>query len=614
MKILFLNHNFDAQHKIGARLQSSGATLLFAGHAEEAWKMIQLHGASLDLAVIHRESKGGVQDEGERLLGRIKADSTQSDLPIIFTSSLWNESEFFQHQQGPLGANAYLHWPFDEDQLIKTIETMFGSSIQLASHTNPAIQVPAGQPAGAAKPGEPPLPELTGMSVMLEPAAVSEPATADLMPADEASIALPVLEERPGALAESTGEEPPLPTDHLKLNAASEIKLEAPIPSEVKGLSDNSGITLEGATTAFEEPVPTLEPAAITLEAPSLIAIEAPQSSATPQDGAPSAFTLVPPSEVSDAMNADLEAHEKLEIDMQLKDSEAEVPELKVEEDGAKAAQVEAQVEDDDDLVSDLPYLFAKKNPGDKAKSALVFAEPVGDAVIPGGACLSPDTETLKKYLLLREQDVAILSNQLKAAREHAMELEKKLREEIGKTGELEHLAVEQQRRIDEFEKEKALALEGLQSEIDELKFQNKAKADKARTLEAKVNEATDEIERLKERVRTDIRKIRVREKELENKLEIVRKDSEALIAARENKIMELKRKIDLLEFNIDLLQDQNAREKENSAQLRERLAKAAQVVRVAGGLLDSQGKQAAFGVSDHVDSRTEKKGAQEAS
>jgi hypothetical protein len=54
---------------------------------------------------------------------------------------------------------------------------------------------------------------------------------------------------------------------------------------------------------------------------------------------------------------------------------------------------------------------------------------------------------------------------------------------------------------------------------------------------------------------------------------------------------MELKRKIDLLEFNIDLLQDQNAREKENSAQLRERLAKAAQVVRVAGGLLDAQGK-----------------------
>ena len=85
-----------------------------------------------------------------------------------------------------------------------------------------------------------------------------------------------------------------------------------------------------------------------------------------------------------------------------------------------------------------------------------------------------------------------------------------------------------------------------------------------------------------------DIRKIRVREKELENRLEMTKNDSEALIAARENKIVELKRKLDILEFNMDLLQDQYSREKENSAKLHERLMKAAQVVRVAGGLLDS--------------------------
>jgi hypothetical protein len=97
-------------------------------------------------------------------------------------------------------------------------------------------------------------------------------------------------------------------------------------------------------------------------------------------------------------------------------------------------------------------------------------------------------------------------------------------------------------------------------------------------------------MERIKERVRVDIRKIRVREKELENRLEIMKKDSEVLMGARESKIVELKRKLDLLEFNMDLLQDQYAREKESSATLRERLAKAAQVVRVAGGLLDNPG------------------------
>src|SRR4029077_11183068 len=127
---------------------------------------------------------------------------------------------------------------------------------------------------------------------------------------------------------------------------------------------------------------------------------------------------------------------------------------------------------------------------------------------------------------------------------------------------------------------------QSLENEVNEVKFQLKTKTDKVRVMEAQVREATEEMEHLKNRVRSDIRKIRVREKDLENRLEIMKKDSEALIGARETKIIELKRKLDLLEFNMDLLQDQYNREKENSVHLRERLAKAAQVVRVAGGLL----------------------------
>ena len=264
---------------------------------------------------------------------------------------------------------------------------------------------------------------------------------------------------------------------------------------------------------------------------------------------------------------------------------------------GGREQEPQFESSNDEDLLSDLPYLLHRpKQDGGKARSALVFAEPVGDAVVPGGASQTPDVETLKKYLLLREQDVAVLSNQLKSAREQINDLERKVKNEKAQASELAYLANDQGRRIGEFEKEKTLALLGLQSEIDELRFQNRTKSDKARVIETQMREATDEIERLKERVRTDIRKIRVREKELENKLEIVRKDSEALISARESKIMELKRKLDLLEFNMDLLQDQNAREKENSSQLRERLAKAAQVVRVAGGLLDQQGGSAGSG------------------
>jgi hypothetical protein len=166
--------------------------------------------------------------------------------------------------------------------------------------------------------------------------------------------------------------------------------------------------------------------------------------------------------------------------------------------------------------------------------------------------------------------------------------IEQLLREEKAKNVELVHIVNEQKRAIENFDKEKQSLTDSFQEELRELQYQMKVKTDRARTLEVQARETAEELVRIKDRVRVDIRKIRIREKELENRLEIMKKDSEALIGARETKIIELKRKVDLLEFNMDLLQDQYAREKESISKLRDRLEKAAQVVRVMGGLLDS--------------------------
>ncbi|MBC7387489.1 MAG: hypothetical protein H7301_15165 [Cryobacterium sp.] len=238
----------------------------------------------------------------------------------------------------------------------------------------------------------------------------------------------------------------------------------------------------------------------------------------------------------------------------------------------------------DSDALSAMPYLGrgAYVNP-------LSYQEPLGNAVVPGGAMNAPDVETLKKYLSLREQDVSALSTQLRQAKDHIGSLENQLRHEKTISSEFAHLAQDQDRRISGFEKEKSVALEFAQKELEELKFEMKRRNEKVRVMELQVREATDATERLKERVRGDIRKIRTREKELENRLEIMKKDSEALLGARENKIIELKRKLDLIEFNMDIFQDQLEKEKRVNQQLREKLAKAAQIVRVAGGLLSPE-------------------------
>jgi hypothetical protein len=137
-------------------------------------------------------------------------------------------------------------------------------------------------------------------------------------------------------------------------------------------------------------------------------------------------------------------------------------------------------------------------------------------------------------------------------------------------------------------ERERLILIQNLEQEVDDLKRESKTKNDKTRLLEIQIKDTLNEMDRIKDRVKTDIRKIRVREKELENRLEIMKKDSEAMLTAREHQIIELKRKVDLLEFNLDVTQDQYSKEKLKVAELRDKLERAAQIVRSAGGLLFS--------------------------
>lgn len=405
MKILFLNPQINAEYQVLQELEEHGHGVLVPADSEEAWQMLQLHGRSVSLAIIHRESSIDEED-GLLLIRKIKSSEDQLDLPIILSSSVWQNHQFVEHQDSPEGVNAYIHWPCSGNEILELMGKIFQTEGEIQSESLVEIK--------------------------------SDP-------------------------------EPALNLDQFAL---------------------------------FDQE------ANLVLDAPE------------------------------------------------------------------KELETEAVPEDE--------------APFDVAPSFNLPVKPVGDAIVPGGAAQSPDLETLKKYLLLREQDVGVLSNKLKIAEERILSLESALKSERGRADEFEQTLEEKRIRIEEFEKEKALALESLQVEASELRFQNKAKTDRARLLEQQLREMSDEIERLKERVRMDIRKIRVREKELENKLELMKKDSEALLTARENKIIELKRKVDLLEFNMDLLQDQHSREKENSTRLRERLTKAAQVVRVAAGILDS--------------------------
>ncbi|MDR3607993.1 MAG: hypothetical protein P4M08_11515 [Oligoflexia bacterium] len=617
MKILLLNPFIDSSHPISAQLKAHGAAVLHPANPDEAWKMIELHGESLDLAIIHREppTGPGIADKNVPLnlsiLEKIKGSPKHADLPLIITSSAWGDSEFAKHQEGSFGANAYQKWPASADDLIQTIDTMFEGQAPWSSvvaEVGTSATTGSGVTAGikTAPPGG-------GLSLAAPDAtskitlSVAEATSPAITPATQSSVAQSIVLEEPAQFDISLSAS----------GSASGVSLAFEAPeSSFPADAQNHALSVQPVAASSSEnelePHERLVLAANTKsDATSLLPDNNP-SNATQVlqfDNPPAEATAQLPSLTPEALMESLEMPPEntgiqgvTSIDIGGQDSAS------VHAVAGDQSATSAQIDSDESLAADLPYLFGHKSspqapqPGLNAQSivnqVMMFAEPVGDAVVPGGAASSPDVETLKKYLLLREQDVAVLSNQLKSAREQVLLFDKKIKEANGQILELKHVIGEQRRRIDEEALCVEKLVEGLRKENEELSFQLKAKSDKAKVMEAQVRAATEEIDRLKDRVRIDIRKIRVREKELENKLELVRRDSEALIAARESKIIELKRKIDLLEFNLDLLQDQYSREKDGSAQLRDRLGRAAQVVRVAGGLLDT-GTSGAAGVAD---------------
>lgn len=249
----------------------------------------------------------------------------------------------------------------------------------------------------------------------------------------------------------------------------------------------------------------------------------------------------------------------------------------------------------------DLPYLFGGGLGGTALQNVSIDRSKSISSTIAGDATPSSDLETLKKYLMMREQDAAILSAQLTYAKEELEKSEQTIKRLTLREEDLNHQIDDRNQRIEKFEQELAHVDKSKDGEIEQLRFDARSKGDRVKFLEDQLANSSSQYEKLKDRVRQDIRKIRVREKELENKLEILKKDSETLIAARESKILELKRKIDLLEFNFDTLQDQNEKEKSNVAQAHEKIAKVVKVLKLAMGIIEGESEA-------HKDSENESK------
>ncbi|MCO4793125.1 MAG: hypothetical protein KC493_05415 [Bacteriovoracaceae bacterium] len=133
---------------------------------------------------------------------------------------------------------------------------------------------------------------------------------------------------------------------------------------------------------------------------------------------------------------------------------------------------------------------------------------------------------------------------------------------------------------LDEVKIELTIVKKRHQDEIEEMNYRQRVAEEKKAISEEKSRQMQKEFDRLSQKVRIDFNQVKQREKELESQLELVTMDSESQVRSRDMKILELKRKIDQLEFNMENSQIKESKAKEDKVKIEDKLAKIMKTLR----------------------------------
>jgi hypothetical protein len=207
---------------------------------------------------------------------------------------------------------------------------------------------------------------------------------------------------------------------------------------------------------------------------------------------------------------------------------------------------------------------------------------------VRGGTSGSSKSEvkTLEKYLAIKDRELRERESNIKILKGQIQKTEAKLL------------------KSDEARRTQALKLDETQAEIralrEELEQKNFAlqkvedhHREEMKALQARMdgalfeaNKSGKRLDEFRERVKQDIQKIRAQERELANKLEIQKRDADALLSAKDEKLMAQKREIDQLQFELDNMKERLVEETEKAEERSKRLARALSSLKLAQGML----------------------------
>lgn len=170
----------------------------------------------------------------------------------------------------------------------------------------------------------------------------------------------------------------------------------------------------------------------------------------------------------------------------------------------------------------------------------------------------------------------------------------------LAKIQKLEEEKIMQQRQnlslraeLDEKKIELTIIKKKLNEENNELKDKLKIQEEMKLIWEERNRLLQAEVEKISQKTRFDVKKVQGRERELEQKLELLKADAETQIRHRDQKILELKRRIDGMEFDMESMGHQEKKSLEGKVELEQKLDKAIRTLRGAITILENDSEAA---------------------
>lgn len=240
-----------------------------------------------------------------------------------------------------------------------------------------------------------------------------------------------------------------------------------------------------------------------------------------------------------------------------------------------------AMIEEDDETTDN----FALDDTGDAEDVTRVAQVPSPQQMsAPTSVSEPPISRPMSSYSddeLLRLQGTI---KQLREERDEHIKQIHELKRDL-KLSESDHIGIKAE--LDETKIEISILKKRHQQEVEELKYQLGLANEKKQIYEERCKNYQKEFDRLNQKVRLEFNQVKQREKELESQLELVTMDSEAQVQARDNKILELKRKIDALEFNMENATIREEKSREDRVRVEEKMAKIMSTLRGSIKLLE---------------------------